>query len=217
MHGLGHANPENEITNRFLEELDIGTNDEWILERTGIRSRRTVMPLDYIRETRNAEPRAALEAATMSGPEMGRRAAERAIARAGIDVRDIGMVISGCSAPDTAAPAEACNIARLLELEVPSFDVNSACTSFFAGLNLLSMLRPETLPPYALLVGGRASSGEAFRKTLQGLESDTSFVDLTTLLGNVAGHDGELPQPSAETEKKSRKKKAVGFGRGRGS
>ena len=60
---MGHYHPENEITNQFLEDLDIGTNDEWILERTGIRSRRTAMPLDYIRETRNVEPRAALEAA----------------------------------------------------------------------------------------------------------------------------------------------------------
>jgi len=39
--GLGHFHPENEITNQFLEDLDIGTNDEWIMERTGIRSRRT--------------------------------------------------------------------------------------------------------------------------------------------------------------------------------
>ena len=61
--GLGHFHPENEITNQFLEDLDIGTNDEWILERTGIRSRRTALPLDYIRETRNKDPRAAVEAA----------------------------------------------------------------------------------------------------------------------------------------------------------
>ena len=69
--GLGHFHPENEITNRFLEELDIGTDDEWILERVGIRSRRSVLPLDYIRETRNREPRAALEAALHSNAELG--------------------------------------------------------------------------------------------------------------------------------------------------
>ncbi|MCX5843183.1 MAG: ketoacyl-ACP synthase III, partial [Deltaproteobacteria bacterium] len=42
LHGLGHFYPENVITNRFLEELDIGTSEEWILERVGIRTRRTV-------------------------------------------------------------------------------------------------------------------------------------------------------------------------------
>ena len=40
MHGLGHFHPENEITNQFLEELDIGTNDAWIMERVGLHSRR---------------------------------------------------------------------------------------------------------------------------------------------------------------------------------
>ena len=61
--GIGHFHPESEITNRFLEDLDIGTSDDWILERVGIRTRRTALPLDYIRETRNADPRAAIEAA----------------------------------------------------------------------------------------------------------------------------------------------------------
>ena len=62
LHGLGHFHSETEITNKFLEDLDIGTNDQWILERVGIRVRRTMMPLDYIRETYNQDPRAALEA-----------------------------------------------------------------------------------------------------------------------------------------------------------
>ena len=33
LHGLGHFHPETVITNRFLEDLDIGTTREWILER----------------------------------------------------------------------------------------------------------------------------------------------------------------------------------------
>ena len=66
IHGFGHANPENEISNRFLEELDIGTSDSWILERVGIRSRRTVLSLDYIRHTLNADVRAAAAASSTS-------------------------------------------------------------------------------------------------------------------------------------------------------
>ena len=63
LHGVGHFHPENEISNQFLEDLDIGTNDQWIIDRVGIRARRTVLPLDYIRETKNAEPRDAMDAA----------------------------------------------------------------------------------------------------------------------------------------------------------
>jgi 3-oxoacyl-[acyl-carrier-protein] synthase-3 len=152
LHGLGHFHPTNEITNAFLESLDIGTSEAWIMERVGIRSRRTALPLDYIRETRNRNPAAALEASTLSLAQMGASAAALALARAGVDASDIGMVVSGGCAPDTALPAEACRIAAELGLEVPCFDVNSACTSFFAGLRVLAMMRDDALPPYVLLV-----------------------------------------------------------------
>ena len=47
LHGLGHFHPDHVITNRFLETLDIGTSDEGIMERVGIRARRTMH--DFIR------------------------------------------------------------------------------------------------------------------------------------------------------------------------
>jgi 3-oxoacyl-[acyl-carrier-protein] synthase-3 len=149
---IGHWNPENEITNRFLEELDIGTTDQWIIERVGIRSRRTVLPLDYIRETRNADPLAAMEAALYSNADMGQRAADLALERAGIARSDIGMVIAGGSGPDWQIPSEACTIANALGIEAPAIDMNSACTSFYTQLYMLSMMQPDKLPDYVLLV-----------------------------------------------------------------
>jgi len=152
LHGVGHFNPEVEITNRFLEELDIGTSEGWIMERVGIRQRRTVLPLDYIRTTLNRDPRTASEAALYSNAETGRRAALMAMARAGIGPDDVGMVIAGSCAPDTTAPAEACNVASALGIEAPSFDINSACSTFGAQLYALSLMQPQALPPFVLLV-----------------------------------------------------------------
>jgi 3-oxoacyl-[acyl-carrier-protein] synthase-3 len=152
LHGLGHAHPENEIDNKFLESLDIGTSDEWIMERVGIHSRRTAMSLDYIRETLNEDPRGAIEASYISNAGLAAKAARMAVERAGISLSDIGMLVGGGCAPDTVSPAEACNISKELNIDVPSFDVNSACTSFFAGMKVLSMMKPEALPPYLLLV-----------------------------------------------------------------
>jgi 3-oxoacyl-[acyl-carrier-protein] synthase III len=151
LHGLGHFHPENEISNAFLEELDIGTNDAWILDRVGIRARRSVLPLDYIRTTRNADVRATTEAATCTQAQMGEHAARMALARAGLTPADIGMVICGSSAPDTLSPADACNLAQQLGIEVPAFDINSACTSFFVPVHLLSMMSPERLPKFILV------------------------------------------------------------------
>jgi 3-oxoacyl-[acyl-carrier-protein] synthase-3 len=152
LHGIGQFHPENEITNRFLEELDIGTSNEWILERVGIRARRTALCLDYIRETRNRDIRAAAEASTYTTAELGARAARMAIGRAGVDARAIGMVICGSSSPDYESPADACNVARILDIDVPAFDVNSACTSLLAQIYLLSLMDPAKLPPFLLLV-----------------------------------------------------------------
>jgi 3-oxoacyl-[acyl-carrier-protein] synthase-3 len=156
LHGVGHFHPENEITNRFLEDLDIGTNDAWILERVGIRSRRTVLPLDYIRETRNRDLRAAADVALYDTAELGRRAALRALERAGIGPERIGLVLSGGCASDFTCPAEAAEIAGRLGIRAPSIDVASACTSFLAQLRVLSMMRPEALPPFVLLVAQEA-------------------------------------------------------------
>lgn len=158
LHGLGHFHPPNEITNRFLEELDIGTNDEWILERVGIRSRRTILDLDYVRTTKNRDLRAAREASSHTNAQLGALAAEMAIARAGISKSDVGMVIAGGSVPESLTPADAAYVARELGIEAPVFDVNSACTSFLVQVNLLAMMRPEALPEFVLVVVPEATT-----------------------------------------------------------
>ncbi len=151
VHGLGHFHPENVIDNRFLEDLDIGTTDAWILERVGIRERRTVLPLDYIRETRNADVRAAYEAALYTNVETARRAALHALAEAGLTPKDIGMVVSGGCTTDAEIPAEACRIAAALGIEAVAFDVSSACSTFGAQLHVLAAMG-HALPPYVLVV-----------------------------------------------------------------
>jgi len=152
LHGMGHFHPPNILDNRFLEELDIGTNDDWIMERVGIRSRRTVLDLDYIATTRNQDVRAAGEASLFSNAETGRRAGVMALERAGIRPDQIGMVIVGGCSPDYVAPAEACTVAAALGIEAPAFDLDSACSSFAVQIRFLSMMRREAVPDFVLLV-----------------------------------------------------------------
>ncbi len=152
VHGFGHFHPENEITNLFLEELDIGTDEEWIMERVGIRSRRTVLALDYIRDTRNRDPSQAMEAALYTHADTGVLATEMALERAGITRDAIGMVIAGSSRPGLSSPADACQIAAGLGMEVPALDINSACTSMWVAMYMLSNMLPKSLPDYVLVV-----------------------------------------------------------------
>ncbi len=152
LHALGHFHPDTVLDNAFLEALDIGTSDAWILERVGIRTRRTVLPLDYIRETRNRDPRATVEAAEYSSAETGARAASAALARAGLRPADIGMVLAGGCSPEWSIPATACTIAAELGIEAPCVDLSSACSTFAAQLHFLAQMSESALPDYVLLV-----------------------------------------------------------------
>jgi 3-oxoacyl-[acyl-carrier-protein] synthase-3 len=152
LHGMGHFHPENVITNRFLEELQIGTDESWILERVGIRERRTVLPLDYIRRTKNSDPRAAYEASLYSNAQTAAAAARMALDRAGLKPGDIGLVISGCSAPSFSIPAEAAIVAAELGIDAPCFDMNSACTTFGIHVDFLGRMAADRLPPFVLIV-----------------------------------------------------------------
>ena len=122
------------------------------MDRVGIRSRRTSLPLDYLRDTLNRDPRVGMEAAEYSNAEMGRRAAAMAMERAGVGADQIGMVIAGGCAPDFAIPAESARMADLLGIEAPCLDIASACTSFFAAIQVISMMDPQKLSEFVLVV-----------------------------------------------------------------
>jgi 3-oxoacyl-[acyl-carrier-protein] synthase-3 len=93
-----------------------------------------------------------MEAALYTHADTGVIAAEMALERAGITRDAIGMVIAGSSRPGLSTPADACHIAAQLGVEAPAFDMNSACTSMWIALYMLSNMRPESLPDYVLVV-----------------------------------------------------------------
>ena len=152
LHSMGHFHPENIISNKFLEELDIGTTESWIMERVGIQNRRTVLPLDYIKETKNVNRLEAPKVALYNHSQMGAAAGRMSLERSSLKLEDIGMLIAGTSTPDNIAPAESSAIAKELGIEVPCFDMNSACSTFGMQINFLSRMKPDTLPPYILVV-----------------------------------------------------------------
>jgi 3-oxoacyl-[acyl-carrier-protein] synthase-3 len=161
LHGIGHFHPDTVIDNAFLGSLDIGIDPEWVEERVGILERRTTLPLEYIRRTRNIDTRAAAEVATTSTTEMARCAAEHALRRAALEPSAIQMVIAGGCCPEMLIPAEASRVAAALGINAVAFDVVAACASFIAQVHFISQMRPEALPDFILVV-----SVEAFTRTI---------------------------------------------------
>jgi 3-oxoacyl-[acyl-carrier-protein] synthase-3 len=152
LHGLGHFHPETVLDNHFLSSLDIGVDVKWIEDRVGIVERHTTLPLDYLRQTRNQDPRAASEAAHTTPTQMSVRAAEMALSRAGLEASQLGMIISGGCSPEMQIPADSSRIANAMNLRLTCFDLHSACSSFASQIHFLNQMRPEALPDFVLVV-----------------------------------------------------------------
>src|SRR5262249_52040065 len=82
----------------------------------------------------------------------GKPCAQMALRRAGLETYDIGTVITGGSYPAIGSPCIASPIAASLGIEAPSFDLNSACSTFFTQLKALSMWQKELIPDFVLIV-----------------------------------------------------------------
>lgn len=150
--GVGFCHPSGIITNTFLEELDIGSEAEWIVAKIGILERRTVLPLDYIRATRNKDPREAVSLMEMTNTDMAEHAARMALKRAGISASDVGLVLLNTCTATTTSPTEADLLTERLGIRAPARDVLTACPAFALHVDYINAVRPEKLPDYILCV-----------------------------------------------------------------
>lgn len=113
--GTGSAVPEKRLTNDELSTM-VDTNDEWIVKRTGIRERRIAGP---------GESTATLATA----------AARRALEAAGLEPKDLDLIICGTISPEMTFPSTACFVAAALGLNsTPAFDIAAACSGFIYTL-----------------------------------------------------------------------------------
>ena len=151
IHGIGHYHPENKITNQFLEGLDIGTTNEWIIDRVGIHQRRTDLSLDYIQSTLNKQPELAKpnwEANTMKAID---RASQMALKRANLTADNIGMVIGGSSSPVYSVPTLASLVAdRLHQPSVLRY--RSDCAMNNVHLDVVNKFHHSATPDYILML-----------------------------------------------------------------
>jgi 3-oxoacyl-[acyl-carrier-protein] synthase-3 len=109
--------PDRVVTNQELEK-ELDTSDEWIRERTGIRERR-IAPDD------------------VGAAEMGARAAEIAMERAGIHAGEVDVIVVSTATPDRLLPATACDIQAILGAEnAAAYDIAAACSGFLYGLSI---------------------------------------------------------------------------------
>lgn len=118
--GTGYYVPERVVTNKEIEKI-VGTTDEWIIQKIGIRERRI----------------AAEDEATS---DLAYKAAVKALENAEISPQDIDLIILNCICPDHRDPATSCLVqAKLGASNAAAFDVNAgSCPGTVYVLNIAS-------------------------------------------------------------------------------
>lgn len=156
--GIGSDAPEGVLTNADLERM-VDTSDEWIVERTGIRTRH-------------------IADANTTTSMLATKASQRALADAGLTGADVDLVVVGTATPDMLFPSTACLVqAEIGATRAAAFDLAAACSGFIYGLNVASGLIRNGTHETALVIGAET------------LSKIVDFKDRTTcvLFGDAAG------------------------------
>jgi 3-oxoacyl-[acyl-carrier-protein] synthase III len=133
--GLGCHVPERVVTNDELSQL-VDTNDAWIVERTGIRERRIAGDDEALTDV--ALP-----------------AARRALEMAGVDPKEIDLVIVATVTPDMAFPSAGALLADELGMpDAAAYDLSAGCTGFVYAIAQAHGMLAAGLAKRALVVGG---------------------------------------------------------------
>jgi 3-oxoacyl-[acyl-carrier-protein] synthase-3 len=158
--GTGSFLPGEPVTNDDLVARGIETSDQWIVERTGIRSRH-------------------LAPAEMVTSDLATAASERALEAAGLVPNDLDLIIVATSTPDCIFPSSAALLQSKLGIRNGSaaFDIQAVCSGFVYGLTVAERFIRSGSHKRALVVGA-----EVFSRIL-----DWSDRSTCVLFGDGAG------------------------------
>jgi 3-oxoacyl-[acyl-carrier-protein] synthase III len=165
--GLGHYQPERVLTNAELATM-VDTSDEWIRTRTGIVERHIARDDETV-------------------ADMATAAARAAIADAGIDPDEVGMIVVASTSVMDHSPNVAGRVAAALEMTSPVIiDVNTACSGFEHGIAMAD----------AAIRGGQV--GKAVVIGAEKLSAITDWTDRTTCVLTADGAGAFVLEASDE-------------------
>ncbi|HEY9488232.1 MAG TPA: beta-ketoacyl-ACP synthase III [Chryseosolibacter sp.] len=166
--GLGHHVPEKVITNEYLSTI-MDTNNEWIIERTGIEERRWIDP------------------AKDTVANMAAKATRMALQRAKLSEKDIDFIVFATITPDYFFPGSGVLLERELGLEnTPALDIRNACSGFIYALSIADQFIKTGMYKTVLVVGAEIQS--------TALDISTKGRNTAVIFGDGAG--AAILQPS---------------------
>jgi len=152
--------PERVVTNDDLAQI-MDTSDEWITQRSGIKTRHWVSDGE-------------------TGASLATAAARKALAKAGMRPAELDCIVYCTCTPDHFEPGNGVFLERELGLsDIPAIDVRNQCSGFIYGLSVADAWIRTGQYRRVLLVGAEVHS--------RGLDRTTRGRDTTVLFGDGAG------------------------------
>ncbi len=137
--GTGSSVPDKRLTNDDLAKM-VDTNDEWITQRTGIKERRI-----------------AVDGQTTA--TLAIEASRRALEAAGIDAKQLDLIVCATITPEMVFPSTGCFIAAGLGLsDCPAFDLSAACSGFIFALSTAGAFIKSGQYKHVLVIGAETIS-----------------------------------------------------------
>jgi 3-oxoacyl-[acyl-carrier-protein] synthase-3 len=158
--GVGSFVPPKAVTNFALEKM-MDTTDEWIVQRTGINERHWVED-------------------NVTTSDLALQASLLAIKNAGLEKKDIDMIIFATISPDHEFPGTGCFLQAKLDLpEIAVLDIRQQCTGFLYGLSIADKFIQSGSHKNILLVGSEVHS--------KGMDKSPTGRNVAVLFGDGAG------------------------------
>ena len=138
--GTGSYLPTRILTNADLEKM-IDTNDQWIVDRTGIRERHIAAEGEFTSDLASHAARAALEVA-------------------GLTIDDIDLLLVATTTPDLVFPSTACIVQSKLGMTngKPAFDLQAVCSGFVYALSVADQFIKTGAAKHVLVIGAETLS-----------------------------------------------------------
>lgn len=137
--GVGGYLPERVMTNAELAKM-VDTSDEWIVERTGIRERHIAAEGEFT-------------------SHLALKAADKAMAAAGVSAGDLDLIVLATATPDNTFPATATKVqAELGMVKGAAFDVQAVCSGFIYALSVADNFIKTGQAGTALVIGAETFS-----------------------------------------------------------
>lgn len=166
---LGTYVPPEVITNQDLEKL-VETSDQWITERTGIKTRHKL-------------------AAGLGVSDICTEAAKKCLAARGVSPREVEVIIVGTVTPDMMFPSTACLVqSKIGATNCWGFDVSGGCSGFVYALQAGIRMVESGAYSKVLVCGADANTRM------------TDYTDRTTCVLFGDGGGAVLIEPAAEGE-----------------